>query len=125
MVVRSSVTLSASDPPVSPVCSVIFENFELVSFPSLSKIVQHMQPSQCPLDSIPPHLFKDVFNNIGPCFVYLINSSLSGCVLAAFKHSVVQSLIKNNNMFACFSNFRPISKLPFLSKLLKKVVFNQ
>ena len=60
-------------------------------------------------------------------FFLLINTSLStGSVPAAFKHAVVQPLIKKKNLDPSdLSNFRPISKLRFLSKILEKVVFNQ
>ena len=57
----------------------------------------------------------------------LINTChLSGSVPAAFKHAVVQPLLKKDNLDpSVLSNFRPISKLPFLSKILEKVVLTQ
>ena len=125
--IRSSLLLSALDLAVSPVCPAVFDTFEQVSLSALTDIVQHLRPSHCPLDSIPPRLFKDVFHIIGPCVMDLINSSLmSGCVPAAFKHAVVQPLIKKHNLDpTVLSNFRPISKLPCLSKVLEKVVNEQ
>lgn len=68
---------------------------------------------------------EEVFNTLGPCIVNLINSSLrSGCVPVAFKHAAIQPLLKKTNLdTAVLSNFRPISKLPFLSKVLEKVVY--
>ena len=49
---------------------------------------------------------------------------MSGCIPAVFKHAVVQPLIKKHNIDpSVLSNFRPISKLPFLSN--EKVVLNQ
>ena len=50
----------------------------------------------------------------------------SGHVPAAFKHAVVQPLLKKKNLDPSdLSNFRPISQLPFLSKALEKVVYLQ
>uniref|UniRef100_A0A8C6UH90 Reverse transcriptase domain-containing protein n=1 Tax=Neogobius melanostomus TaxID=47308 RepID=A0A8C6UH90_9GOBI len=59
--------------------------------------------------------------------VHLINSSLkSGCVPVDFKHAVVQPLLKKPNLDpTTLANFRPISKLPFLSKVLEKAVYEQ
>jgi len=59
--------------------------------------------------------------------VSIINSSLvSGIVPSYFKHATVQPLLKKPNLDPkCFNNYRPISKLPFISKVLEKVVFNQ
>ena len=55
----------------------------------------------------------------------IINISLkSGIFPHSFKHAVVQPLLKKPKLNPCvLNNFRPISKLPFLSKVLEKVVF--
>ncbi len=54
----------------------------------------------------------------------LVNSSSdTGVVPNCFKHTVVQPLLKKQGLDeGCFNNFRPVSKLSFLSKLLEKVV---
>lgn len=126
-VIRSFPSPLVFDPATSPICPVVFENFAQVSLPFLTDIVKHLRPSYCPSDIIPPCLLKDVFSTFGLCIVDLINSSLlAGCVPAAFKHAVVQPSIKKSNLDpAVLSNFRPISKLPFLSKVLEKVVYDQ
>jgi len=73
-----------------------------------------MKTSTCALDIIPTKLFKDDIDTIGPSIVSIINSSLeTSHVPQSFKHPSV------------LNNYRPISKLPFLSKILEKVVFNQ
>uniref|UniRef100_A0A3B3QY49 Reverse transcriptase domain-containing protein n=1 Tax=Paramormyrops kingsleyae TaxID=1676925 RepID=A0A3B3QY49_9TELE len=56
-----------------------------------------------------------------------MNCSLaSGVVPRKFKHAVVQPLIKKPNLdTSILSNYRPISKLPFLSKVLEKLVLQQ
>jgi len=60
-----------------------------------SDIVKKLRPANCQLDSITAHLFKDVFNTVRPSALSMINTSLcSGVVLAAFKHAVVQPLLK-------------------------------
>ena len=127
LAIRSSPPPLTLDPAVSPVCSAVFEQFDLVSLPELSDVVKKLKPSQYPLDSIPPRLLKDVFTTIGSYILTLINISLtSGCVTTFFKHVVVQPLIKKQNLdHSVLSNFRLISKLPFLSKVLEKVVLAQ
>ncbi len=115
------------DSPIFSFCPAVFQQFEPVTFSHLSDIVKQLRPTNCPLDSIPARLVKDVFDTVGPSVVSLVNTSLSsGCVPAVFKHAIVQPLLKKNNLDASIlSNFRPISKLPFLSKILERVVFNQ
>ena len=74
-------------------------------------------------DHIPPRLLKDAFNTVGSCIVSLINTSLTlGCVPTVFKHAVVQPLLKKHNLdSSVLFNLR----LPFLSKVLEKVVLKQ
>lgn len=71
--------------------------------------------------------FKEVFPSIGQSILAIINSSLSsGVVPANFKHAVVQPLIKKPGLDpTVLANFRPISKLPFLSKISEKIVYAQ
>jgi len=59
-------------------------------------------------------------------FVFLKNVLSSCTVPLSLKHAVVQPLLKRPNLGQeVLSNFRPISKLPFLAKVLEKSVFNQ
>ena len=57
----------------------------------------------------------------------IVNESLSsGSVPDSFKHAVVGPLLKKQNMPPNeLKNYRPVSNLPFLSKILEKVVLNQ
>lgn len=56
-----------------------------------------------------------------------MNCSLQmGVFTTAFKRTVVKPLLKKSNLDPnIISNYRPVSKLPFLSKILEKVVFIQ
>lgn len=122
-VIRASFPLlSGVDPAVPPVCPAFFEQFYPVSWSELSKVVQFVRPAHCPLDCLPPRLLKNVFDTVGPFLLRLVNTAVSsGCVPSAFKHAVVQPLIKKSNLDPdVLSNYRPISKLPFLSKVLEK-----
>ena len=86
-----------------------------------------MKPTNCPLDFIPAKFLKEVFDCVGPSLLVFINTCLlSGSVPAAFKHAVVRPLLKKSHLDpSVLSNFRPVSHLPFLSKVLEKVFFNQ
>ncbi len=112
---------------ISTECSAVFNQFEPVSLASLREIIVKMRSSSGGMDIVPPCLLKDSFETIGPKILAIINSSLAfGDVPKSFKHAVVEPVIKKSNLdSSVFANFRPISKLPFLSKLLEKVVFGQ
>ncbi len=105
----------------------VFDQFEFVSLASLREIIGKMKPSSCSLDIIPPQILKKAFVTIGPKIQSILNSSLaSGVVPQLFKHAIVEPVIKKHNLdSSVLGNFRPISKLTFLSKILEKVIFTQ
>ncbi len=57
----------------------------------------------------------------------MVNASLlSGTFPNSLKMAVVKPLLKKRNLDnTMFSNYRPISNLPFIGKIIEKVVFNQ
>ncbi|TKS65252.1 RNA-directed DNA polymerase from mobile element jockey [Collichthys lucidus] len=124
---RALVSTPASDPSDLVPCLAVFDLFKPVSLKDLEDVVDRIKPSGSPCDSIPPHFFKEVFPSIGQTVLAIINSSLSsGVVPQSFKHAVVQPLLKKPSLDpGVLANFRPISKLPFISKILEKVVFTQ
>ena len=124
---RSAHTFIAPDPSSSPVPAASLSQFQPISLTSLTDVVSHLRSTNCPSDCVPSRLLKEVFDSIGTTVLTLINTSLtSGCIPAAFKNAVVHPLIKKKNLDpTILSNFRPISQLPFLSKVLEKIVYVQ
>ncbi len=79
------------------------------------------------LDPIPSKLLKEVLPEVIDPLLAIINSSLSlGYVPKNFKLAVIKPLIKKPQIDPKdLVNYRPISNLPFLSKILEKVVSSQ
>ncbi len=76
------------------------------------------------LDPIPSKLLKEVLPEVIDPLLAIINSSLSlGYVPKTFKFAVIKPLIKR--IPKDLVNYRPISNLPFLSKILEKVASSQ
>ncbi len=75
------------------------------------------------LDPIPTSLFKSCFDALCPAVLSIINDSLqTGVVPAALKIAAVTPVPKKENVaLDDFNNFRPISNLPFLAKLLERM----
>ena len=91
------------------------------------KIINESPSKSCELDSLPTPLLKECISEIIPHITHFINSSLSsGTVSDCFKESLVNPLLKkfglDNNQL---NNYRPVSNLTFLSKILEKVVLKQ
>lgn len=79
-----------------------------------------MKTSSSSLDVVPTALFKMLLLSI------IHNSLTFGQVPIYFKQAVIQPLLKKTNLDPSLpQNYRPISKLPLMVKVLEKVVFNQ
>uniref|UniRef100_A0A667WJC6 Reverse transcriptase domain-containing protein n=1 Tax=Myripristis murdjan TaxID=586833 RepID=A0A667WJC6_9TELE len=101
--------------------------FSQISLSTLEHTVTGSKSSTCLSDCIPTWFLKAVLPTVGRDIVNIINCSLSSGIFPShFKHAVVSPLLKKPSLDpAVFSNFRPISKLPFLSKILEKTVASQ
>ena len=86
-----------------------------------------MRSSTCILDPIPSNLVKDCLPALSPLITQIIKSSFSsGSVPYPLKLVAVTPILKKPGLDPdTMSNFRPISNLPFLSKLLERVVASQ
>jgi hypothetical protein len=86
-----------------------------------------MPKKSCQLDPIPASLFFECLDNLVPIITSIMNTSLSsGKVPQCFKHALVQPLLKKSNLDPEeMKNYRPVSNLPFLSKVLERLVLEQ
>ena len=103
------------------------DHFRAVDSNTVKTIVMKSAPKSCSLDPIPSDLLQQHIDDIIDVMTNLINASLrDGVVPPAFKTAAITPLIKKpsldpNNL----KNFRPVSNLPFISKILEKVVLEQ
>ncbi len=94
---------------------------------SISKFVLSMNSTTCILDPFPTTVLKNCLSVILPHITANANTSLSeGIVSHALKMSAVTLVLKKpGSDIAVMSNYRPISNLPFLAKVLERVVVSQ
>jgi len=77
------------------------------------------------LDKIPARLLKDAEMELAPSIAYLVNKSISdGLVPDLWKVARVTPLHKSDDKLQV-ENYRPISVLPVLSKVVERVVYSQ
>jgi len=83
--------------------------------------------SSCSLDSIPTKLLKACLDALLLPITHLINLCLSDSTFSTvFKHALVTPLLKKSSLPKDdLSNYRPISNLNFLSKVLERIIFNR
>lgn len=86
-----------------------------------------MKPDTSSLDPISSSLFQSCFVSLCPVVWSIINDSLcTGVVLSAFEIAAVTPVPKKTNTdYENLSHFRPRSNLPFLVKILERVVASQ
>ena len=91
------------------------------------KILLNSSKASAPRDPIPVSLMKRIINSITIPIVKIINDSLnSGYVPTQLKHAIVTPILKKNKLdINDLNNYRPISQLPTIAKLLEKVVYFQ
>ena len=104
-----------------------FEMFALVTPSEVEKLINSSKPKSCKLDPIPTWLVKPCLPVLLPLITAIINSSLkSGCFPSAFKKAIVRPTLKDHKLDPeALSSYRPVSNLPFVSKLIEKVVYQQ
>ena len=96
-----------------------------VSFGECNKIIQALKNTKNSIDYIPVKIFKSISSSIVKPLTQLINSSfLSGVFPDRLKIARVTPIFKSGNK-SDPSNYRPISSLPFLSKLFETCFKNR
>ena len=104
-----------------------FSKFEPISEDDLRKMILSCNNKYCNLDPVPTKVIKDILDLLLPTLVRIVNCSLtSGVFPSALKTAHVTPLIKKRNL-DCNNpkNYRPVSSLPYLSKIIEKVVVKQ
>ena len=98
--------------------------FEPVTDEFALKIINSAAAKSCELDPIPTTLLYENLDILLPTITNIINTSLTtGIVPRDLKTAVVKPLLKKPSLDKnLLKNYRPISNLPFLSKILQKVV---
>ena len=79
------------------------------------------------LDPLPSKVLKELLPTMGPAILSLMNLSFStGIVPSNFKAAVLKPLLKKPGLDPeLVRNYRPISNLPFLSKVQERIVAKQ
>lgn len=99
-------------------------DFCLVSLSQVRKLITSLPSKHCKLDPIPTWLLKEVLDELLPHITKLFNLSLSsGIVPESFKTSLLLPLLKKPSLDTNgLKNYRPIANLPFLGKVLERIV---
>lgn len=111
-------------PVLTDICDVHLSTFTPASIEEVTKIVTRSASKTCALDPIPTSLLADCLHELAPAITNIVNLSLSsGCFPAKFKKALVTPLIKKPSLDPQdVKNYRPVSNLSFVSKVVERVV---
>ena len=100
--------------------------FTQVTQDEIGKIISKSPTKSCLLDPLPTFLIKECIDILLPSITKLVNCSLrEGLVPDGLKKAVVTPLIKKASLpVEDLKNYRPVSGLSFISKLVEHVVAN-
>ena len=103
-----------------------FSAFEPLSVSDVMKIIFGMKTKLCEIDPIPMQLLKEVLPSVIEPISKIVNISLQqGIFSKHWKIAVLRPLLKKTGLELTTSNYRPVSNLTFLSKVVEKAALNQ
>ena len=113
-----------SSPPDVTVCGAEFCNLAEVTQDEIRQFSRKSRSKSCELDPLPAVVLKGCLTVLLPTITRIINLSLSTGVMSdALKVAILSPMLKKFDAdFEQFQNFRPISNLKVLSKLVEKAV---
>ena len=98
-------------------------DFAAVTVDEVVKLISSALNKTCQLDTVPTWLVKDMSGLLSPVDLLINKSLTAGCIPAEFKEAIVRTLLKRDGLdLTDLKNCRPVSNLPFRSKLLQRVV---
>ena len=97
--------------------------FQPITLSNLQKIIWSTPNKSCDLDPIPTSLLKQILPSIVTTIADIINTSLKdGSFPESFKRALVRPLLKKPSLDLLKTNYRPVSNLSYVSKLVEHVV---
>ena len=105
----------------------IMDSFTLFAESDISDIITGCPTKSCKLDILPTELVKNCVSELSPIITKIVNQSLaSGIFPDNFKVAHVTPLLKKSNLDKdALKNYRPVSNLSFISKVVERAVLSQ
>ena len=104
--------------------STKFSTFTEMKLDDIRELGAALFSKSCVLDPLPSSIIKHCAHPLLPTITNIVNLSLpEGCMQTCLKSAVLSPLLKTPDAdFLQFKNFRPISNLKALSKIIEKSV---
>lgn len=111
----------------SPSPAVVFSGFEHVDIRRVKALISEVKKTFCSLDPINVQKLKPVYECAAPFIKKVIDKSFDeGTFPSSQKRSIIHPLLKKKGLDKeNMANYRPVSNLTFLSKILERAILDQ
>uniref|UniRef100_A0A670JAY7 Reverse transcriptase domain-containing protein n=1 Tax=Podarcis muralis TaxID=64176 RepID=A0A670JAY7_PODMU len=105
----------------------VLDHFDRISPADVDRLLRAGKPTTCPLDPCPSWLIRACPDEVRAPLGDIINLSLGiGTFPGELKEAVVRPLLKKTSLDPLdLSNYRPVSNLPFLGKVIERAAAEQ
>ena len=101
-------------------------SFHTLTESEVHTVIMRMKIKHCELDTIPTSILKQILETCLPAIKQIVNMSLTnGEFCENWKVAVVKPLLQKPGLNVISKNYRPISNLPFIFKLVEKCMLQQ
>jgi len=120
-------TIQASSPIYATSPPAILTQFSMVSSQHVIRLIGSAPCKHSEADPLPTWLLKECSRELGTFLAALFNNSLSSATFPSrMKRATVVHVLKKDNLYINeLMNYRPVSNLSFISKLLERIVSEQ
>ena len=129
--IRNNLDASAVNVNYSVMNDVIdvsskFDTFKTVTMEDIQKLIKGSKVKTSQSDPIPAFLLRSSVDELAPCILHLVNSSLTTGSMEGLKESVIIPILKKAGLdLDELSNYRPVCGGLFVDKLIQKSVLAQ
>ena len=102
------------------------QEFKVLEENDVHQVIMSLKTKTCELDPVPTTIFKMLLPKILPLITKIVNLSLcQGQFIQDWKTAIVRPLLKKEGLQLIMSNFRLVSNLSFISKIIEKCMLLQ
>jgi len=122
-----AATEDSPPPSFSQYSGSQFCRFREVSMDDVRRVLLRSPPKTCVLDPLPTSILRDVVDTLLPFIWVMCNNSLQeGCLPTSQKAAIITPVLKKPGADPDDpKNYRPISNLTFMSKIIERLVVEQ
>jgi len=110
-----------------PLATKFLDSFQSCTVGNVRSIIMNAQSKSCALDPLPTDVLKQFLPEVLPFVTDLCNASLQqGCLPLSQRHAIITPRLKKAGADQTdVRNYRPISNLTFMSKVVERLVCRQ